>query len=248
MSARDLGRAAFLIVRRKAAATRSLPALFAGFCALLGLLWGKDSFGLALRAFLLLFPYFFLFLSQDLFHDEIASGALENVIFVNGRFREYLQAKLGITAAIGLGAGLAAFAVLTSLGFLSGAARVDLGMAAAQFLVGLLAGLYYLLAGGCLSFFFRAGANVVVVVFAQIALAAGFFLSMTSRQGWVEEVLSDGPGGLVAKLRFLGLSLVFPNAAVVRRQPLCVSGLALAAVILYFFAKRRIRRLELYRI
>ena len=94
MPSRNHLQAAFLIVRRKAAASRTLPALFAGFGLLLGFLWAKDSFSLALRAFLFLFPYLFLFLSQDMFRDEIDSGALENVIFVNGGFREYLFSKL----------------------------------------------------------------------------------------------------------------------------------------------------------
>ncbi len=143
MPSRNHRQAAFLIVRRKAAASRTLPALFAGFGALLGFLWAKDSFSLALRAFLFLFPYLFLFLSQDMFRDEIDSGALENVIFVNGGFREYLFSKLLILSVVGLAASAAVFSVLAACGVASGPARIVPGHLV-QLLAGASAGLYYL--------------------------------------------------------------------------------------------------------
>ena len=246
MPSRNLRKAAFLIIRRKAAASRILPALFAGFGAFLGFLWIKDSFSLAFRAFIIFFPYLFLFLSQDMFRDEIDSGALENGIFVNGGFRDYLLSKILILALLGLAVSLAVFAVFAACGFGFGAARITPGHLA-QFLTGALAGLYYLAVGGYLSFFFKAGSNVLIVVIGQVFLAIGFFLSMAARQGWVEALLSEDFSGLGQKLRFLGLALLFPNSVIIRRHPFFIGGLALAGLGLFYLAWRRIRKLELFR-
>jgi hypothetical protein len=246
MPSRDLREAAFLIVRRKAAASLILPALFAGFGALLGYLWIKDSFALALKAFMLLFPYLFLFLSQDMFRDEIDSGALENVIFVNGGFRDYLLSKILILALVGLAASLAVFAGFAACGLGSGFERITSGQLA-QLLAGALAGLYYLAVGGYLSFFFKAGSNVLVVIIGQVFLAIAFFLSMTARHGWVEAILSNTFPDFVSRLRFLGLALVFPNAVIVRRHPIFIGGLAVAALVVFYLEWGKIRKLELYR-
>jgi hypothetical protein len=246
MPSRNLLRAAFLIIRRKAAGSRALPAFLAGFGTLLGFLWLKDSFAIALRAYLFFFPYLFLFLAQDLFREEIDSGALENVVFVNGGFREYLLAKLLILAASGLAVNLALLAVLAACGLGEAPEGLTAGCLA-QFAVGCLAGLYYLAAGGYLSFFFRAGSNVLVVIIGQVFLGIGFFLSMTARRGWVEEMVSGRFPGLARKLRFLGLALVFPNAVSVRRDPVFIAGLTLAGLGLFGLVRRRLARLELDR-
>ncbi len=124
-----------------------------------------------------------------MFRDEIDSGALENAAFVNGGFRDYLLSKMLIMALIGLAAGAALFGVLAACGLALGQARIT-SAHLAQFLAGSLAGLYYSAIGGYLSFFFRAGSNVLIVIIGQVFLAIVFFLSMTSRQSWVEAVFS----------------------------------------------------------
>ena len=246
MPARNLRQAAFLIIRRKAAASRILPALFAGFGAVLGYLWIKDSFPLALKAFLFLFPYLFLFLSQDVFRDEIDSGALENAVFVNGGFREYLLSKMLILALVGVTAGSALFGGFAAWGLVIGRAQITLGHLG-QFFAGVLAGLYYLVIGGYLSFFFKAGSNVLVVILGQVSLAIALFLSMTARRGWVEAILSGAFPGFVSRLRFLGLALLFPNAVILRRHSFFVCGLSLAGLGLFLLVRKRIKRLELSR-
>lgn len=246
MSSRNLRRAAFLIVRRKAAASRVLPALGAAFAALLGYLWIRDSYALALRTFIFLFPYFFLFLSQDMFREEIDSGALENVIFVNGGFRDYLLAKTLILALIGLTASSAVFGMIAACGLALSPGRLAAGHIA-QFLVGALAGLYYLFVGGYLGFFLKAGSNVLVVIIGQVFLAIGFFLSLTARRGWAEVFLTDTFPGLSRKLRFIGLTLLFPNAVIIRKHPVFIAGLALATLAVAGLGWRRVRRLELFR-
>ncbi len=246
MPARNLRQAAFLIIRRKAAASRTQPALFAGFGALIGYLWIKDSFPLALKAFMFLFPYLFLFLSQDVFRDEIDSGALENAVFVNGGFREYLITKMLILAVAGVTAGSALFGVFAACGLMIDRTQITIGHLG-QFFAGVLAGLYYLVVGGYLSFFFKAGSNVLVVILGQLSLATALFLSMTARRGWVEAILSGAFPGFFAKLRFLGLALLFPNAVIVRRHAFFVCGLALAGLGLFLLVRKRIKRLELSR-
>ena len=244
MPSRNQLEAALLILRRKAAASRALPLLGAGFGALLGFFWIRDSYDLAFRVFLFLYPYFFLFLSQDMFRDEIDSGSLENVLFVGGGFRDYLTWKLLLTAAAGLAAGLGAFAILSACGLVTGPDAVTLSHLI-RWLAGTAAGFYYLAVGGGLSFVFRAGSNVLVVILGQVALGTAFFISMTSRRAWVESLLSNDPRGTWGRLRFLGLTLLFPNAAVARPRIDLVAGLLLAGFAILYLIRRKIRTLEL---
>ena len=115
-----------------------------------------------------------------------------------------------------------------------------------SFLAGASAGLYYLAVGGCLSFFFKAGSNVLIVIIGQVFLGIGLFLSMTSRRGWVEALLSNDLSGPVPMLRFLGLTLLFPNAVIARPRPFLIFGLVFAALGVFFLARRRIRKLEIF--
>lgn len=244
MPARNQLQAAVLILRRKATASRALPLLGGGFGALLGFFWIRDSYDLAFRAFLFLYPYLFLFLSQDLFRSEIDSGALENVLFAGGGFRDYLNWKFLLTAAAGLAAGLGAFAILAACGLVTGADDVTFTHLV-RWLAGTAAGFYYLGIGGGLSFVFRAGSNVLVVVLGQVALGTAFFMSMTSRRAWVESLLSNDLRGTWGRLRFLGLTLLFPNAAVARPRIDLVAGLLLAGFGVFYLICRKIRTLEL---
>jgi hypothetical protein len=244
MSSRDRRQAACLITWRKVTAARIFVVLFGGFVALLGWLWLSDSFSLALRTFLFFFPYLFLFLSQDMYRDEIDSGALENVIFLQDGFRDYLRAKCLILAAIGLAASLSVFLVLGACGLSLG--RFSTGHVL-RFAVGLIAGLYYLLVGGCLSFFLKGGSNVLVIIIGQVFLGIGLFLSMTARRGWVESLLAGSLPDLISRLRLLAVALVFPNFAVVKPLPYVVPGIILAGLGVFWFGRRRISRLELFR-
>ncbi len=246
MPYRNLQKAALLIIRRKAAASSSLPALLIGFAAFLGYLWIRDSHSLALRVFVFLIPYIFLFLSQDMFRDEIDSGALENMIFVDGGFRGYLVSKVLILGLFGLAASSTGFAALAACGLALGSGRITFG-SLAGFLISALAGLYYLAVGGYLSFFLRAGSNVLVVIIGQVFAAIGFFASMTARRGWVQALLSDDFSSLARKLRFFALALLFPNAVIIRKSPLFAAGLALASLGVLALCWLRIRRLELFR-
>lgn len=244
MPSRNQLEAALLILRRKAAASRALPLLGVGCAALLGFFWVRDSFDLAFRAFLFLYPYLFLFLSQDLFRGEIDSGALENVLFAGGGFRDYLSWKFLLSAAAGLAAGLGTFAILAACGLVKGTDAVTFSHLI-RWLAGTAAGFYYLAIGGGLSFVFRAGSNVLVVVLGQVAVGTAFFISMTSRRAWVESLLSNDLRGTWDRLRFLGLTLLFPNAVVARPRIELIAGLLLAGFAVFYLIRLKIRTLEL---
>jgi hypothetical protein len=244
MPSRNRCQAALLITWKKVAAARVFVILFFGFGALLGCLWIEDSFSLSFRTFLFFFPYLFLFLSQDMFRDEIDSGALENVVFIQGWFREYLLSKNLILAAFGLAASLSVFLVFGACGL---ALRQIAPVHLVQFLIGVLAGLYYLMVGGHLSFFFKSGSNVLIVIIGQVFLGIGFFLSMTERRAWVEALVSGSCHDLVSRLRLLGLAVLFPNVIIVRRLPLLTLGLVLAGLGAFCLEWRRIKKLELFR-
>jgi hypothetical protein len=244
MPSRNRLQAVFLITWKKLEAARSCFILFFGFAALLAILWMKDSFRLSFGAFLFFFPYLFLFLSQDMFRDEIDAGALESVMFIRGGFRNYLLSKNLVLGALGMAAGLGVFMVYIACGLsLRQVAFSDLF----RFLAGLEVGAYYIMLGGCLSFFFKSGANVLIVIIGQICLAIGLFLGMTERHGWVEALLAGSFPDTASHLRFLALSIFVPNVIISRRLPLFILGVAAAGLGLFAVERRRICRLELFR-
>jgi hypothetical protein len=244
MPSRNRLQAAFLITWKKVLAARSCVILFFGFAAFLAMLWMEDSFRLSFGAFLFFFPYLFLFLSQDMFRDEIEAGALESVMFIRGGFRNYLLSKNLVLGAIGMAAGLGVFMLYFACGLsLRQVACADLF----RFLAGLEVGVYYLMVGGCLSFFFKSGSNVLFVIIGQVFLAVGLFLGMTARHGWIEALLAGSFPDAASRLRFLALSIFVPNVVISRRLPLFILGIAAAGLGLFAVERRRICRLELFR-
>jgi hypothetical protein len=244
MPSRNQIQVAGLITRKKVAAVRVFPFLGVGFVALLAFLWIRDSFLLSWRAFIFLFPYFFLFLSQDMFRDEVDSGVLENVVFLGGTFRGYLMLKNLSLAAVGGAAGSAIFLVFAGYGLASGQFSP---LHLLQFLLGLLAGLYYLAAGGCLSFFFKSGSNVLIIILGQVGILAGLFVSLTQRLVWASELIADRLPSGAARFRFLALSILFPNVIVARRLVLSILGISAATILLFWLERRKIRSLEVFR-
>jgi hypothetical protein len=159
-------------------------------------------------AFLLLFPHIFLILAQDMVRSELAGGVLENVLFLDGAFRRYLWLKnpavlaIGGAYAAGLFAGLAALAAATGdlrLSFLT------------RFLLGLLAGAYYVAAAGLASYYLNSGSNALVFILLQFAGFFGLLFSAGSRPGFVDYVIDGRLPSVGARFLFHGLLLVFPN-------------------------------------
>ncbi len=242
MPSRHQRQIAFLIGRKKAAASRSYLVLLAGFLALVAYVWANDNYLDALRFFLFLFPHIFLFLSQDMFREEIESGALENILFLDGRFRGYLLDKNLVLGSIGLALSAALFIVLAVFGIASGEFSAIFLL---QFAVGTLVGVYYLLAGGLLSFFFKGGSNVLVVILGQVLFVIGLFFSATRRTGLIDLLTANDFPGAAAKFKLFLLSLLLPNLAISKRLPAVLLGLAAIAVLLWIIERRKIASVEI---
>jgi len=240
----DRRQVAFLITRKKAAGSRSLITLLAGFLALLGYIWVRESYGSCLRFFLFLFPYVFLFLAQDLFREEIESGALENVLFIDGGFRGYLLARTHVLAAFALAVSAVLFLILAAYGI---SVRAFSWVFLLQFLVGVLAGVYYLLAGGLLSFFFKGGSNVLLVVLSQVFLVIGIFLSATQKTGLIGLLTAETLPNATAKLKFFLLAALLPNIVIVRPSAAFVLGLAVLAVLWFVLQRVKVKSVEVLR-
>jgi len=229
---------------KKAAASRNLAVLLTVFLGLLGYIWIKDSYITCLRFFLFLFPYVFLFLSQDMFRDEVDSGALENVLFLYGRFRSYLLTKNFVLASIALAGSTALFLLLTIYGISAGFFPV---ISLVQFGFGILVGMYYLLAGGLLSFFFKGGSNVLLIILAQVFLVIGLFLSATQRTGFIDLLTADALPDTAAKFQFFLLAVVLPNVIIVRRLAAFILGLAALAALWFGLQRLKVKSVEIFR-
>jgi hypothetical protein len=230
------------VVRRRLYTSPLAIAAALAFPALAVFIGLRDSSGAALRFFLFFFPHGFLIAAQDMVRTDIESGALENVLFLGGRFRRFLWAKnFVLAAAVGVYAcGL--FAFLAAWAAATGAFKpVHL----AQFGLGLLVGFYYVGLAGTLSYFLKAGSNAVALLLAQAAVVVALLFSVTSRTGLLDHAASGcfpGPG---PKLLFGGLVAVLPNVVV--SPSLFVFGTeVLAGLVLVLLVQSRLaRRLEL---
>ena len=242
MSGRDRLPVAFFITRRKLLSAKVNGLVLSGFLFLLAYLWIEDSFSLCLRAFLYLCPFLSLFFSQDMMNDEIQSGVLENVFFIGGRFRNYLMIKNALIAASGLGITLVLFSGFALYGL---ATRQFEARALGQFAVGVLVGVYYVAAAGFLSFFFRAGSNVLIILLGQVLLFVGFLFTASQRMGLVERLTDSSFPGIGAKLEFLAVSFVLPNIVIARRTWLSLLGLGAMTALFFSLQIWKIKSLEL---
>jgi len=242
MSGRDRLALALFITRRKLLSAKVNGLVLSGFLFLLAYLWIEDSFSLSLKAFLYLCPFLFLFFSQDMMSEEISSGVLENVFFVGGRFRRYLISKNALVGAYSLGITLVLFSGLALYGLVTGQfeARV-LG----QFAAGVLVGAYYVALAGFLSFFFRAGSNVLIILLGQVLLFVGLLFTASQRTGLVERLTASSYPGIGAKLEFLAVSFVLPNIVIARRSWLNVLGLGAMTALFFGLQIWKIKSLEL---
>jgi hypothetical protein len=242
MSARDCLPVALFITRRKLASAKASAVLLAGFLFLLALFWVKGDFILSFRLFLFLFPYFFLFLARDMIKDEVDSGALENLLFLDGRFRGYLLWKNAVIAAAALALGLSLLSVYSFYGL---ATHRFFVLSFLQFGTGIIAGLYYLALAGFLSFFLKAGTNVLLVILGQFLAFFGLLVSAAQRPEWVERLTSSSSPGLAAQLEFLALAVVIPNIIIVRGFWLSVLGLGALTGFLFGLQLTKTGSLEL---
>jgi hypothetical protein len=242
MSGRDRLPVAFSINRRKLLSAKVNGLVLSGLLLLLAYLWIADSFSLSLRAFLYLCPFLSLFFSQDMMNDEIHSGFLENVLFIGGRFRCYLISKNALVAAFALGIALVLFSGFAFYGL---ATRQFEARVLGQFVAGVLVGLYYVAAAGFLSFFFRAGSNVLIILLGQVLLFVGLLFTASQRMGLLNRLTDSSFPGIGAKLEFLAVSFVLPNIVIARRSWLNVLGLGAMTALFFGLQIWKIKSLEL---
>jgi hypothetical protein len=224
--------------------SRFTMAAAAGLPVLLVYLGLRDSPATAMKFFLLFFPYMFLLAAQDLAGTELRGGGLENVLFLGGDFRRYLWLK---NPALAAAAGAYAAGLFLPLAAWTAARGTFEAFFLAQFGLGLLAGLYYLALAGALSYFLKAGSNVVVMLLVQAAAVVSLLLSAASRAGFIDH-LGDGRfPDLGSRLLLFGFASLFPNLIVSRR--LLLGALAVGAGLAAALAiqKTLARRLELHK-
>lgn len=244
MSHRNLLPLALFIGGRKLLSARVNSLVLCGFLLLLAYLWVEDSYSLCFKAFLYLCPFLFLLFSQDMMNEEIRSGVLENVFFAGGRFRGYLLGKTILVAACGFGITLVLFSGLALYGLAAGQFEIR---AAGQFAAGLLVGAYYVALAGFLSFFFRAGSNVLVVLLGQVLLFVGLLFTASQRTGLAERLTASSFPGIGAKFELLSASFILPNIIIARRSWLNVLGLGAMTALFFGFQTWKIKSLELRR-
>ena len=230
------------VVRQRLFASPLAIAAAVAFPALVVFIGVRDSYGAALRFFLFFFPHGFLIASQDMVRTDIESGALENALFLGGRFRGFLWAKNFVLAAAVGAYACGLFALLSVWGAATGAFEP---IHLAQFSLGLLAGFYYIGLAGTLSYFLKAGSNAVALFLGQAAVVVALLFSVTSRTGLLDHAASGRFPGPGPALLFGGLVAVLPNVVV--SPSLFVFGAeVLAGLVLSFLVQSRLaRRLEL---
>jgi len=182
--------------------------LFPVFLVWLGLA-GRPA--TAMSVFLFFFPHAFLFLAQDMVKTEIESGAMENVLFLGGRFRAYIWQKNFVIMAAGTVYAAVIFAALAAWNSVSGFFDWNnlVGFAA-----GLLAGYYYVAVAGLLSYYLRSGSNMLVFIFLQLAIFIGTMVSITSRSGLLSYIEGSQAPDLKSRLIIGALVTAFPNLIV----------------------------------
>jgi hypothetical protein len=214
----------------------------AALLAVVAFAWVRSSYETAMKFFLSLFPYLFLFLGADMVRSEAESGALESGLFLGGRFRAYLLLKGPFLAAVAAAVSLVMFAGLSLAGL--GAGR-PWPPDAARFGLGLVAGVYYIALAGLLSTRLRAGSNVLVVVIAQAAALLLVMFTLSSRAGLLNAMETGVWPDFKTRLEFMAAAALIPNLVLTPPlYPFCLELLVLTAMA-FVWQRSIIRRMEL---
>ena len=213
--------------------------VFPAFVAWLGI---ADSYATAAKFFFFLLPHVFLVAAQDAVRTDVESGALENVLFLGGRFRGYLGAKSLFAAGAAAGYAAILFALFAAWGVAAGGFGADFVL---KFGLAILAGLHYVALAGLLSHFLRAGSNVLVLLLAQSASIIALVFTTTARTGLLDYASTGRFPGLGAKVVFGAWVAILPNVIVSGRMPLFVGEVLLLLSLAVFVQVRLLRRLEI---
>ncbi|MBC7361411.1 MAG: hypothetical protein H5U06_03910 [Candidatus Aminicenantes bacterium] len=232
----------FFLIQKKVLRSRSL--YFLSLVPLLAVLYVflADSLTTAIQFFLFLFPYLFLFISSDMMKDEIESGVLENIIFLRGEYRRYLFQKNLILLIFALLLSTSIFSALIIAGLLKG---IFTWLYLLQFLAGIVVGVYYIALSGWLSFYFRGGSNVMIIIIAQVMAILSLFFSLQERAGFLDYLEKGRFPDLMAQLKFLVFALAFPNVLTFKKFLTYFIIVAVAASLFLLLQWLRIKNLEL---
>ena len=230
------------VTRRKLLASPLAIVAGLAFPALVVWVGLHDSFDSAAKFFFFLLPHVFLVAAQDTVRSDVESGALENVLFLGGRWRRYLSAKGLVLAAAAAGYAACLFALFAAWGAARGGLRADF---AVRFALALLAGCYYAALAGMLSHFLKAGSNVLTLLLAQAAAVMALIFSTTSRTGLLDYAATGRFPGVEANLLFGALVAVLPNVVVSSRLPVFAAEVAAGLGLALLAQGRLARRLEI---
>lgn len=230
------------ITRRKIVS--SPLALAAGLAFPVFVVWIglADSYGTAARFFFFLLPHVFLIAAQDAVRTDIDTGALENVLFLGGRFRGFLAAKGLVLAAVAAGYALVLFGAFAAWGAAVGGFEAGFFP---RFGLSLLAGTYYVALAGVLSHWLKAGSNVVALLLAQSAALALLVSSATAKPGLLDYAAGGPITGLGPRLLFGALVAVLPNVVVSGRLPLYAAEVLAGLGLAVFVQGRLVRGFEI---
>jgi len=234
----------FLITLKKTLSSKIMLFFFLGFPSILLFIGFKDSMGLSFRFFLFFVPYLYLFLSQDMVKDEIESGVLENVIFLKQSYKKYLLKKNLFLYLLGFFYALPLFLFYAAFSAASGNFSIFFIW---QFLTGMLVSLYYIFLGGLLSFYFKGGSNVLILIIAQASVFMGLLFSAKQSPGFIDLLDKGIFPGLASKIKLFALIIIFPNLAISTKLFFCAFEIVFLILIAFFLQKIKVKKLELKR-
>lgn len=234
----------FRITLKKVISSKVNLFFLIGFPIFLFYIWQKDSIETSLNFFLFLYPYLFLFLTQNMVKDEIDKGCLENVLFIRADFKDYLVKKNLSLIFIGILCSLIFFVFFASYELLTHEFSIIYFY---QFLIGILVGIYYVFIGIFLSFYLKGGSNVLSLIIAQLFVLVGFILSATKNSILLDCIDKGVFPNLVSKIKFLALIVLFPNLTISKKFLIYSVEILALCLILYFLQKIKIQKLELTR-
>lgn len=213
------------------------------FLFLLVFVYLMDSFSSSLQIFLNLFPYLFLIMSRDLLHDDIQSGVLENILFIDRKYKPFLIWKVGSTIFLVFILVTSIFILYILQSCLNATFSVDLLY---TYCSGLIVGLYLALWGSFLSFYIKGSANVLLVLFVQLSCVFLPIILGADKFQWIFEMIEKGVPAVFSKqMMFSAILILMPNLIMKSRFGGFIPIVLLLIIVLSVFHFLKIRRLEI---